>query len=267
MPFSAAKIHIICIITFQMTLPVRMMWYQSSRSTISKMNKRVSIVEPLPGWEDKEAVIDNRLSIVMPKRIKMWMKWHDNLDFSSEAGDLFHKLEVKEISRESVSWNHDRQFEKYEIVLIYHHPHHHHHHHHHVSQAKPSSHTLYFSDGARRIDMILVYEVCTKRVFSSLLTYLGIIGRLFWVKYSHSIFLSLQTDTENTKKTHARESFEKHLQLQGLETETENKSVSVSNRRDEKYLELSQDCLLSFSLSEAPARINLSMSAVLSSFM
>ena len=125
MPFSVAKIHIICIITFQMTLPVRMMWYQSSRSTISKMNKRVSIVEPLPGWEDKEAVIDNRLSIVMPKRIKMWMKWHDNLDFSSEAGDLFHKLEVKEISRESVSWNHVWQLEIY--MKLFYHSHHHHH--------------------------------------------------------------------------------------------------------------------------------------------
>ena len=205
------------------------------------MNKRVSIVEPLPGWEDKEAVIDNRLSIVMPKRIKMWMKWHDNLDFSSEAGDLFHKLEVKEISRESVSWNHVWQFEKCEVVLppssspssstpssqsylsFYH-----------VCQAKPSSHTLYFSDGARRIDMILVYEVCTARVFSCLLTYLGINDRLFNVKYSCKIFLSLQTDTENTKKTHARESFEKHLQLQGLETETENKSVSDSHHSDEK---------------------------------
>ena len=39
---------------------------------------------------------------------------------------------------------------------------------------------------------------------------------------------SLQTDTENTKKTYARESFEKHLKLQGLETETENKSVSCT---------------------------------------
>ena len=147
-------------------------------------------------------------------------------------------------------------------MKLFYHPHHHNQRHHHVHQAKPSSHTLYFSDGVRRIDMILVYEVCTARVFSCLLTYLGINGRLFNVKYSYSIFLSLQTDTENTKKTHARESFEKHLQLQGLETETENKSVSVSNRRDEKYLELSQDCLLSFSLSEVPARINLSMSAV-----
>ena len=126
MPFSAAKINIIWIITFQMTLPVRMMWYHiTSRSTISKMNKRVSIVEPLPGWEDKEAVIDNRLSIVMPKRIKMWMKWHDNLDFSSEAGDLFHKLEVKEISRESVSWNHVWQLEIY--MKLFYHSHHHHH--------------------------------------------------------------------------------------------------------------------------------------------
>ena len=92
------------------------------------MNKRVSIVEPLPGWEDKEAVIDNRLSLVMPKRIKMWMKWHDNLDFSSEAGDLFHKLEVKEISRESVSCNHVSQF----VLPPPSSPHYHHHqlHHH-----------------------------------------------------------------------------------------------------------------------------------------
>ena len=41
------------------------------RSTISKMNKRVSIVEPLPGWEDKEAVIDNRLSLVMMLMLMM----------------------------------------------------------------------------------------------------------------------------------------------------------------------------------------------------
>ena len=41
------------------------------RSSFSKMNKRVSIVEPLPGWEDKEAVIDNRLSLVMMMMMMM----------------------------------------------------------------------------------------------------------------------------------------------------------------------------------------------------
>ena len=172
-----------------------------------------------------------------------------------------------------MSWNHVWQLEIYEVVLplsssssstpstqLYLSFHH-------VCQAKPSSHTLYFSDGARRIDMILVYEVCTARVFSCLLTYLGINDRLFNVKYSCKIFLSLQTDTENTKKTHARESFEKHLQLQGLETETENKSVSVSNHRVEKRSTDLPRSLLSFSLSEAPSRTNLSMSAALSSFI
>ena len=121
------------------------------------------------------------------------MKWHDNLDFSSEAGDLFHKLEVKEISRESVSCKpcfaiccttpiitplSSSSTPSSQSFLSFHH----------ISQAKPSSHTLYFSDGSRRIDMILVYEVCTKRVFSCLLTYLGINDRLFNVKYSCKIF-------------------------------------------------------------------------------
>ena len=54
----------------------------------SNMNKRMSLVEPLPSWADKEAVVDA----------------------GSEAGDLFHKLEVKELSRESVRFTASGQF-------------------------------------------------------------------------------------------------------------------------------------------------------------
>ena len=61
--------------------------------------------------------------------------------------------------------------------------------------------------------MVLVFEVLTNQMLFNN------------INLNH--FLS-QTDTENTKKTHARESFEKHLKLQGLETETENKSVSCT---------------------------------------
>ena len=93
---------------------------------------------------------------------------------SSEAGDFFHKLEVKELSRESVS---PHAVSSCSVC---------------PPQARPTSHTLYFADGLRRIDMILVFEL----------------------------------DPGNGKKTQAREAFEKHLRLQGLETETESPSVS-----------------------------------------
>jgi hypothetical protein len=60
-----------------------------------------------------------------------------------------------------------------------------------LPQARPSSHTLYFNDGIRRIDMIIVYE----------------------------------DDQGSPKKMHARENFERQLKHQGLQLETEDKSV------------------------------------------
>ena len=43
-----------------------------------RMNKRVSVVEPLPGWDDKEAVIDTRSSLV---------PYHYNGDDDDGGGD------------------------------------------------------------------------------------------------------------------------------------------------------------------------------------
>ena len=61
------------------------------------------------------------------------------------------------------------------------------------TQAKPTSETLYLSDGLRRIDMVLAYE----------------------------------DEEDSSKKKKKRETFEKNLREQGLTLETELKTVSL----------------------------------------
>ena len=90
------------------------------------------------------------------------------------------------------------------------------------TQAKPTSETLYLSDGVRRIDMVLAYE----------------------------------DEEDSSKKKKKRETFEKNLREQGLTLETELKTVSLLlilpmtlgtyNRSDKYPIDFLEEGLLVF---------------------